>query len=284
MGQSRRYRKELKYKRLLKNNKKGAVVLHLFYIDMWSFFAENLRKLDTSEFDFFITIQEKDQSFITQIQQDFPDSNVFKVPNRGRDVLPFLKIASMLVDQKYEYILKLHSKKSTHRSDGKDWMNRIIADLLPDNLKTMAKILDLLASQECGIIGPHDQYLSLDVNFSANGANMTRVMSGLFGKAVVREVLQESRSNYGFFAGTMFWARLDSIKSLLQYDGIFRFEEEQGQIDGTYAHALERLFCLVPEINKRNIYKVDRNGVREITYNSGLIPDWSDIYIGPVDI
>jgi lipopolysaccharide biosynthesis protein len=49
--------------------------------------------------------------------------------------------------------------------------------------------------------------------------------------------------NEEFISGSMFWARLPSLHPLLdaslsEYD----FETEAGQIDGTFAHAVERVF------------------------------------------
>ena len=50
-----------------------------------------------------------------------------------------------------------------------------------------------------------------------------------------------------FPAGTMFWARTKSISELfdLQLDKK-DFPEEKGQVDGTIAHAIERLFGIIP--------------------------------------
>jgi lipopolysaccharide biosynthesis protein len=48
----------------------------------------------------------------------------------------------------------------------------------------------------------------------------------------------------GFFAGTMFWVRLEALRPLMDaHLGEWQFETEGGQIDGTLSHAVERIFC-----------------------------------------
>jgi lipopolysaccharide biosynthesis protein len=49
----------------------------------------------------------------------------------------------------------------------------------------------------------------------------------------------------GFFAGSMFWVRSDIILQMLPQVDPEGYEPEQGQRDGTLAHALERLVPMV---------------------------------------
>ena len=46
----------------------------------------------------------------------------------------------------------------------------------------------------------------------------------------------------------MFWARLEALRPLLDaHLDDWEFEPEQGQVDGTLAHALERMFMLAAD-------------------------------------
>lgn len=260
---------------------KIAIIIHLYYVDNWDLFNSALNRL-AHKFDLFITLPAENLEFSEKIKQTHKNAIILEVPNRGRDVLPFLKTAYWIEKLGYEYVLKLHSKKSTHRTDGQDWLNDIVNKLLPENKKVASQITNLLTRKNIPLIGPKDQYLSLAVNFEANGLNITKIISRIYSPEVAHQILQVDRTQHGFFAGTMFWLRLDAVKPILEQNyGPRDFDREKGQIDGTFAHALERVFCLVPQIEKKDIYEAGSAGINKISYKGGNIPDWSNVYIGP---
>jgi lipopolysaccharide biosynthesis protein len=277
------------YKRALRNtdirrnpSTKIAIVLHLYYPEAWTLIKPRLKPLESFGFDLFVTIPSHNILFGDVIRVDYSNAYIIESPNQGRDVLPFLVMASEIEKAGYLYILKLHSKKSTHRKDGGDWFENILEHLVPSTQEGVNKLLQVIDKSNTAIIGPAGQYVSLTVNFEANGMHMTRVINKLYSNAKSFKVLQQDRKDYGFFAGTMFWARIDAIKPIVDMNyRAYQFESEKGQIDGTFAHALERIFCLVPEIEGRKIYEIEENSIREVKYSSGSVPDWSDVYIGP---
>ena len=81
-----------------------------------------------------------------------------------------------------------------------------------------------------------------------------------------------------FSGATMFWINLESIEGILKQPyGPDTFQGEKGQVDGTFAHAMERAFNIVPEVNGKDLYQSGPLGVERIRYYSGIIPEWSHL-------
>jgi lipopolysaccharide biosynthesis protein len=262
------------------SRKQLAVVIHLYYVESWELFRIALENLKVP-FDLFVTLPNENASFTKEILKNYSDAHVFEVPNLGRDVLPFLRIAQELEPLGYKFVLKIHSKKSPHRKDGNKWLKELVSSLLPNSRIVMEELMELLEKENTGVIGPKRQYISLMVNFPSNGPRIAEAISNIYSPKITDKFIR-NRRQYGFFAGTMFWARLDAIKPILDRKlKVSRFDSEKGQIDATFAHAIERVFCLVPQIEKKNLYEIGPRGVNKIDYKTTNIPNWSDVYIGP---
>ncbi|MBX4197083.1 hypothetical protein KW801_00820 [Candidatus Saccharibacteria bacterium] len=258
----------------------AAIVVHLYYTDSWPSFRESIKNYP-DPFDLFITLPMHNSGYKPEIMKDYKSAYVFEVPNRGRDVLPFLQIASHLEKLGYEYVLKMHSKKSPHRKDGNKWFAQIVSSLLPKDKKIMDELIMVLKDKKTGIVGPKGQYISLTVNFPANGPRIAEALSNIYYPKITDKLIR-NRKQHGFFAGTMFWARLDALRPILDRKfKINRFDPERGQIDATFAHALERVFCLVPQIEMRDLYEIGTRSIKKIDYKTTNIPNWSEVYIGP---
>lgn len=257
--------------------KKLAVVVHLYYLDLWPFISDKLRILNQDKFDIFVSIPMEKAEYKTVIESESNNIKVFLTPNKGRDVLPFVMIAKHLKKMRYEFVLKIHSKKSKHRDDGAEWMEQIVTDLLPQDKGSLEVILKTLSKKRTGLIAPESEYVSLLVNYPSNRLGIIKALSRNFPLSTIDEI-DRNRENFGFFAGTMFWARVDALNEVLQAHGIADFEKESGQIDNTYAHALERVFSLNSEIKKKNIFGLSRGGqIKLLDYSTANIPDWSDL-------
>lgn len=261
-----------------KKDKRTAVILHLFYVEMWPYFEKVLGRLKNYPYDLFVTVPTNKMHIKDTIEQSFPEAHVIAVPNRGRDVLPFLWLMSQIRQMGYENILKLHSKKSTHRTDGYQWLDDMVDKLIPSNPNTFKKLISYLSLTDTGLVGPAGHYISLIVNFTPNKAGLEHVLDRIFTQKKWETVTQ-SPEDYGFFEGTMFWARTDALMPIINASiGISDFQKEEGQIDATLAHSLERAFCIVPEILNKNIYEIDVNNIKLLTdYATDNIPDWSEV-------
>lgn len=159
--------------------------------------------------------------------------------NRGRDILPFLHVASRLLDERADIVLKLHTKRTVHRVDGENWRRELFGRLLAPT--RAAPLLDALSRDPLlGIAGP-EGHMPLLREFPGSNSKLLEYFSLRIGITPPRYSEEEC-----FTAGSMFWVRLEALRPLLDaHLGIWEFDEESGQIDGTAAHAIERLFALV---------------------------------------
>jgi lipopolysaccharide biosynthesis protein len=245
-----------------RKGKKLAVVVHLYYIDLWPEIRQSLELIE-EPFDLFVTLNELNRDFETKLDKDNVMITTFILPNRGRDVLPFLFLARRLRSAGYEYVLKLHSKKSKHRADGSSWFDEVLKSLLPSQ-KDIAAVIATLKDKNAGIVGPEHHLVSLKRHMGSNRQILEHLLTRLYGHKKAAKVLQ-TPERYPYFGGTMFWTRLDMLDDILNLQLMpDDFQSEHAQIDGTTAHALERLFGIICKIQGRSMYEVSEKGVVKI--------------------
>jgi len=240
-------------------DKKLAVVIHLYYTDLWEEIQEKLKNI-TVPYDLFITLNARDADFLPVI--DNPDTLVYTyvLPNRGRDVLPFLYVAKRVRAAGYEYILKIHSKKSKHRNDGSSWFSDVLNGLLPDK-ETVNLIISKLEKNSTGMIGPSGHLVSLKRHMGSNKLILEDLLMRSYDLKTARR-LTDNSEKYPYFGGTMFWVKVEAIAPILDLNLMpDDFQSEHGQIDGTTAHAVERLFGVVVWAQKLKTYESSDNGV-----------------------
>jgi lipopolysaccharide biosynthesis protein len=210
-----------------------VVLLHLHYPELIEEFRLALADIDA---DVWITLNNQDD--FDHVSAAFPTSTIFLVPNRGRDIAPFIALAPRLIDSNYKICLKLHSKRSPHRQDGDNWRTLLVQGLLP-NTEITRELLRLFAERPTlGAIAPPHNLFKLQ---SHAGSNQ------LWLKRLQHLSMIDIRDDDMFPAGSMYWFRpkaLATYLSLPLMTGDFEFED--GQVDGTLAHALERFLgaCL----------------------------------------
>ena len=263
-----------------------AVVLHLYYTENWEdVFRDSLLRLeDTTNFDLYITIPDSNRNFGPVIKEVFPDANFLVVPNKGRDVLPFVKAASLLSSLGYTRLLKLHSKKSTHRDlegnaaeSGNDWLTKTVDSLIPKNKETLTKVTRIIKRSDFGVLGPRHYYYPIKMYLTRNRRAMEVLLNDYHDKLFSGSAAYKLDA-FGYFGGTMFWVNLETIVDVLDISKD-NFEKESGQTDGTLAHALERAFSLLPQLKAKKVFGVKDDGIDEL--GSAEIPAWyyDDLFI-----
>jgi lipopolysaccharide biosynthesis protein len=158
--------------------------------------------------------------------------------NRGRDILPFLHVANRLLDEGVETVLKLHTKRSVHRRNGEDWRRELLNALVAPQ-RARALSTTFATEPGLGLIAADGHFQPLGPYLGANRDTVSYLTRRL-------GLTEPDSEHDGFVAGSMFWARLEALRPLLDaHLSECEFESEAGQLDGTFAHAVERIFARV---------------------------------------
>jgi len=160
------------------------------------------------------------------------------VENRGRDIAPKL-IALHDVYDRYDIVLFLHSKRSLHAADGDEW-RRFLFDNLVGSSKIVASILDIFAKDErIGAVVPQHLRRLRKWIIWRDTFSLAQPIARQMGVEV------HPFRPLDFPSGSMFWMRTVALRPLLDLSlQIEDFPEESGQVGGTIAHAIERLFLI----------------------------------------
>lgn len=221
-----------------------AVIAHLYYEEYAEDVFARLKSLPV-RYSLFISVRNEASKCVvekaiadSELKPEEAEIRIF--PNKGRDIAPKL-VGFADVYERYEYVLHIHSKRSPHNSVLQGWRNYLFDHLLgsPDIVRSN---LALLSRPNVGMVFPmHYKPVRVSLNWG-------------YDFPVARELLQRAGitlsrdSTLEFPSGSMFWARSSAMRKLLALDLSFDdFGLEQGMVDGTLAHAIERSYLTFVE-------------------------------------
>ncbi|MFT4170939.1 MAG: glycoside hydrolase family 99-like domain-containing protein [Rhodocyclaceae bacterium] len=217
-----------------------AVLAHLYYVDLVDVLAD---AIDASALrpDVFVSVRaDITEQELARVRTRLPQAYLVRLRNRGRDMYPLLHLLPQLLAHDYSAVCKVHGKKSLHLRDGDGWRERLFAELLAPEVAAAA------ASRF-----RHDARLGLsfpDWARTALAEPDRHVLNVGWLSTLLPRLGAGHRVglfDFDFVAGSMYWFRPHALAPLLNLklaEG--DFEMELGQIDGTLAHALERLTIL----------------------------------------
>lgn len=244
-------------------SEKLAVIVHLYYPDTWPQISQALEVISVP-FDLHISLMDRDSSIEIKLPSNATKLYRYIVPNRGRDVLPFVYILDKIQDSGYEYVLKLHSKKTKHYTDGVEWFSQLLKGLLPSE-NVVNDIIKLLNNDSTGAVAPNDHIVSLKRHMGANEPILRHLLTRSLSNERANEILSK-REYYPYPAGTMFWARIDTLKPLLGLHLLpDDFQSEHKQLDGTLAHAIERYVGVLSQNNGKHLYAIESTKVIDVS-------------------
>ena len=214
-----------------------AVHVHVFYPELLPRILEALKNIPYP-YDLFVSVPEgvKLEAAISCPGKCCVES----CPNRGRDIAPLVcQFGRRLA--RYDCIAHLHTKKSRHVIDRRDWLGHELGWLLGGEGRTGA-IFSLLSSGYGMVAAP--DYLPMPED-PAGWMHNLRTAESLAKLGGLDVDLARDFTPVTFPQGSMFWARSEFISRFLSLPlGFEDFPAEPTGLDGTPAHALERLFFM----------------------------------------
>ncbi|RAP58440.1 glycoside hydrolase family 99-like domain-containing protein [Oleiagrimonas sp. MCCC 1A03011] len=214
-----------------------CVIIHAWYPELLDEIVAALRASDLDWRIIITTAYEREVTVNKRVAALKLDCEVHAFPNHGRDILPFLQVADRLLNEGADTVLKLHTKRSTHRNDGDTWRKELLDRLLAAH--RARAIYDAFAHDSgLGLVAAEGHVQPLHYFWGANQDTVHYLCTRL-------GLSMPDTERDHFVAGSMLWLRLRAIRPLLDaHLGPWEFEAEAGQVDGTLAHAIERIFTL----------------------------------------
>lgn len=214
-----------------------CAVIHAWYADV---FKEMLLTLRESRHDWRIVVttsHDKAEQMRSVVVDVGMAADIEVSDNCGRDILPFLRVANRLLDEGEDVVLKLHTKKSPHRTDGDRWRMEITSALASPE-RVAHTIEAFRTSPTLGMVVANGHLQPMTHFWGHNQENVDYLVTRLGLGAI--DVGRQT-----FAPGSMFWARLEALRPILDaHLDEWEFEPEAAQVDGTMAHAVERVFTV----------------------------------------
>ena len=224
-------------------DKRIAIHIHLFYEDLLGEFLGYLNHMPFS-FDLFISCQENANAKRirnwAKALKNVNNITVRKAQNRGRDIAPLYVLFGEEI-KTYDYFMHAHSKKSFYSGSEKVGWRQYSLNSILGSEDLIRRIFWLFENEtSAGLIYPedHGEVPNFAYSWLSNGAGGREVLNRLG--------IEYESGIFSYPLGSFFWARTDAVRPIFDMNlQLENFPEEQGQTDGTLAHALERAVAFV---------------------------------------
>ena len=163
------------------------------------------------------------------------------LPNRGRDIAAKF-IGFKDIYERYELFLHLHTKKSPHGGTPLERWRDYLTDNILGSPEIVRSILCLFDDEKLGVVFPQHLFeIRGIINWGYN-YDKARDLMRKIGVNLNKNLVLE------FPSGSMFWGRCAAIKPLLDLGLDYSaFPPEDGHVDGTLAHTIERCVLMAAE-------------------------------------
>lgn len=216
---------------------RAAILIHAFYFDLVEYIAAYLNQAHLNgRFDVLLTVPPHwSAEQVAAAREMLVAHAVWVTPNAGRDIYPFQIALQYALAAGYDWALKIHTKKSPHLPRGAHWRQSMLEALLSPEAVDRAHTA-FATRPDLGMLVPEFLFMPF------NGATLHNNRDNV-NKLTLRYNV-DAKACDRFVAGSMFWFRPSSFARLVAAPlPLADFGPELGAIDGTVAHAFERLFA-----------------------------------------
>ena len=199
---------------------KLLVLLHLYYHDQLPYFLEKLSHINGCDYDLTVTYSTPLEESFAALKAFKPDCTLIQVPNAGYDVWPFIYALKCTDLDRYDLLLKLHTKNidadyvgriNGLSVDGALWRDLLVDPLLGSDSRFASALGKFESNPRCGIVYGTE----LRRHLSAGLREDKKMLFDELQRLGVR-----TRTRW-FCAGTMFIARVAPYK-ILQTDIVYK--------------------------------------------------------------
>jgi FMN phosphatase YigB (HAD superfamily) len=221
-----------------------GIMVHVFYADLLDEFANDMANVPVP-FVLMVSVVDEQTRIAAQSRfKKIPNVqtlHVRVVPNRGRDIAPFLLTFREEI-LALDLVCHVHTKKSLYSGSEQGEWRRYLMDALLGSADRVSWILGMFqAMPRLGMVYP-ESFVSMPLwaHTWLSNASPARELGIRLGIGIDPDAYLD------YPAGSMFWARIDALRPL--YDlklSLDVFPEERGQTDGTMQHVVERMLGLI---------------------------------------
>ena len=261
---------------------RAAIHLHLFYPDVARELIDRVAALGRADIDVLATWSGPLDPALDRALDRIPGRVVrVETPNRGWDIGPLLHLLPLIREEGYEALCHLHTKKGDS-GYAAEWRAIAYDGLIRDDV-LVARLLAAFESDPALMLaGPEALYKSAASHQFGNAAILSDLAPELMAPLY-------PLADWGFFAGTFFWARPILLERIA---GLARFDGHDADRDGTLAHAVERLIGLAPVALGGDVALVDDAGEVAVARAPGspshepiirTLVDRAERFVAPLD-
>jgi lipopolysaccharide biosynthesis protein len=222
-----------------------AIVLHLYYQELWNELKEKIQPLLNDDVHLYVTINEE-----TEYTNDIRlfAKEVFMVKNKGMDYGPFVYVWNKIKDMGYEYVLKIHGKKSEYYDKkfgsnfGIIWRMQLVQPLIKSKDR-FYEIISFMKENDNVYMAGSERHFYDTYREPIDHVNRMNCVD-----KIDKLMNHVDSFNHGcFFAGSMFIVKSDYLHKFFNgcdLDLLYEeFEESYSPNSDLLAHAMERVIC-----------------------------------------